>query len=713
MATLQKIRNMGPVLVAFVGLALFAFIAGDAWQVLQPHTGQQDAGEIYGEKISAQDYQKAVDEYTEVYKFMRQTTAISDAEQTQLKDDVWNQLVTEKILEKETEALGLQVTDAEMKATIAAGTHPILQQTPFSNPQTGRFDVEMLKKFLHEATTIDMNQMPQQYVEYYQAMSNYWNFIEKNLRQSLLMEKYQALLTNSLISNPTAAREAYEGSSNQMDLLVAAVPYTAIADSTVSVSESDLKQLYNEKKEQFKQYTETRNIKYIDVLVTPSQEDRNMLNEEVREYAQQLAATDSELAAFIRSTGSSVPYSEVPVKGSAYAKDIADRLDTAQVGQVVGPYYNRADDSYNAFKVIAKVNEPDSVQYRMIQVYAETEEQTKTLADSIYNAIKDGADFVELAKKYDPAREGKEVWAYGAQYETMPVEAENATLINTLNNMAVKELKNLDLGQVSLILQVLDRKGMTDKYQVAAIKRPIEFSKETYSEAYNNFSQFVAANNTLELMEANAEESGYRLLERNNFASDEHNVSNINNTRDALRWIFEANAGEVSPLYECGDNDHMLVVALTGINEEGYAPFEKVKNQLRIEALRNKKAEKLMAELKGVSSINDAKAVANVVTDTIKHVTFSAPAYVSVTRGSEPVLGAYAANAELNKLSTPIKGNAGVYLVQVINKEQNNGEFNAETEYVKLNTMAMRSVSRFMNDLYLNANVKDNRYLFF
>jgi peptidyl-prolyl cis-trans isomerase D len=122
-----------------------------------------------------------------------------------------------------------------------------------------------------------------------------------------------------------------------------------------------------------------------------------------------------------------------------------------------------------------------------------------------------------------------------------------------------------------------------------------------------------------------------------------------------------------------------------------------------------------MAELKNVKSINDAKAIANVVVDTIKHVTFSAPTYVSITRGSEPVLGAYAANAELNKLSAPIKGNAGVYVMQVISKEDNaqGGKYNAETEEDKLNAVAARTATRFMNDLYMGANVVDERYLFF
>lgn len=711
MATLQKIRSMGPLLVIVVGLALFAFVAGDAWKALQPHTGKQDVGEINGESVSIQEYQNLLDEYTEVYKFSRQTNAVSDAEMTNIKDEVWNTLVSNKLLEQEAAKLGLQVTDAEIKAIIEEGSHPLLAQTPFRNSQTGAFDVDMLKTFLHDLATMDMTQMPQQYAEYYTAMGKYWNFIEKMIRQNALMEKYQALIMNSMISNPVTAKASYDESNETMTLLVAAVPYTSVPDSLVTVSDSDLKEIYNERKEQYRQYAESRDIKYVDVVVTPSQDDRNQLESEVSGYAEELAALNADLSSFVRMTGSTVLYSEVPLKSSAYPTDIANKLEAAEIGAVEATYYNRADDSYNTFKVIAKVNEPDSVQYRIIQVVAADEAATDVLADSIYDAIKGGADFKQLAEKY--GQTGENIWLCGAQYEGTPVEAENAKLVNTLNNMAVKEVKNLDLGQVNVVLQVLDRKAMTDKYQVAVVKRPVEFSKETYSQAYNKFSQFVAANNTLEELEANAEENGYRLLERPNFQSNMHTISNIAGTHDALRWVFEAEKGEVSPLYECGDNDHLLVVAVTDINEEGYLPFEKVKNQLRYEALRNKKAEKLMADVKNVKSFADAKALTNAVSDTIKHVTFSAPTYVSVTRGSEPLLSAYAAKAELNQLSAPIKGNTGVYFVQVIEKGKNPGSFNAATEEGRLNAVATRSASRFMNDLYLNANVKDERYLFF
>jgi peptidyl-prolyl cis-trans isomerase D len=177
--------------------------------------------------------------------------------------------------------------------------------------------------------------------------------------------------------------------------------------------------------------------------------------------------------------------------------------------------------------------------------------------------------------------------------------------------------------------------------------------------------------------------------------------------------VFEAKEGEVSPLYECGDNDHLMVVALEKINKEGYRNINLVKDMLKAEIIKDKKAEQLMAQLKGVSSIDQAKGLNGAVSDTVKHITFSAPTYVAVTRASEPALGAAANKAELNKLSAPVKGYAGVYVMQVINRENSAEKFDAKQEAQSLTLMASRYASAFINDLYKKANVKDDRYLFF
>lgn len=712
MATLQTIRSKGPLLVIVIGLALFAFIAGDAWKILQPHQGKQDVGEVNGKTLSAQEFQQMVDELSEVIKLTNGLNALNDDQLTNIKDQVWNTYVTNEVVANEAAKLGLQVTKAELQAVINAGTHPLLMQTPFRNPQTGMFDKDMLKKFLVDYANLDASKMPAQYVEYYQKMNNFWQFVEKTLAQTLLAEKYQNLIGKSLISNPVAAEDAFNARTEQSDMLLAGVPYSSINDSTITVSNDEIKKLYDSKKESFKQNVETRNIKYVDVRVVPSEADRKAVQEEVTEYSNQLINTTKDYTAFVRSTGSTVAYADIPVSKSVLPNDVASRLDSTSINEVYGPYYNQTDDSFNAFKIVAKVSAPDSIQFRQIQVYADTEEKTAAQADSIYNALKGGADFAEVAKIY--AQTGEAVWVNAQGWENGAVDADNAQLINALIEQPVSEISNLKVGQSNVILQVMNKKHMQDKYKVAVVKRPVEFSKETYNDTYNKFSQFVAQSTTIEALEKNAEENGYTVLPRTNFRSDEHYVGGVKSTREALKWVFDAKEGDVSSLYECGENDHLMVVALEKINPEGYVNINQVSDMLKSEIIRDKKAEKIMAEMKGFNTLEQVKGMKDAVSDSVKHVTFAAPAYISVTRASEPVIGAYASKTAINQTSAPIKGNAGVYMIQVYNKNKNAEKLDSKKEEETLVNMISRyTPQQCIYELRDKYEIVDKRYLFF
>ncbi|MDN0050822.1 SurA N-terminal domain-containing protein [Bacteroides gallinaceum] len=711
MATLQSIRSKGPLLVIVIGLALFAFIAGDAWKVLQPHQGRQDVGEVNGEKLSAQEYQKMVDEFSEVIKLTNGLNSLNEDQLTNVKDQVWNTYVTNQLIAGEAEKLGLTVTDKELQAVIDEGTNPLLMQTPFRNPQTGAFDKDMLKKFLVEYANLGSSQMPAQYVEYYQKLGNFWTFVEKTLRQSLLASKYQNLIAKSLISNPVAAEDAFKGRTEQSDLLLAGVPYASISDSTITVSDEEIKNLYNERKESYKQPVETRDIQYIDVHVVPSAEDRGAVLKEVTEFTDQLDKTTTDYASFVRSTGSTVNYTGVAINKTSLPQDVAARLDSASVNEVYGPYYNAGDDSYNTFKILAKTTAPDSIQFRQIQVMADTEARRTELADSIFNAIKGGANFAEVAKAY--GQTGEATWVNAMSWEGAALDADNLKYIQTLINQPVNELKNLKVGQANLILQVMSKKAMKPKYDVAVIKCPVEFSKETYNDAYNKFSQFVAQNTTLEDMKKNAEEAGYTVIPRSDFTSDAHYVGNIHSTQEALRWIFNAKAGEVSPLYECGDNDHMIMVGVEAINKKGYVNINKVANMLRNEIIRNKKAEQLMGQMKDFNSLAQIKEMKDAVSDSVKHVTFNAPAYISVTHASEPAISAYASKTDVEKVSAPIKGNAGVYMIQVYAKDKGSEEFDAKKEESALSSMSSAYANQCISELREKGKVTDQRYLYF
>lgn len=713
MAALGKIRSKGVILISILGFALFALIAEELFRSCESsrNESRQQVGEVLGDKVNVQDFQKLVDEYTNVIKMTQGRDNLTDDDLNQVKDVVWNTFVQTEIISKEASKLGLQVTDQELQNILNAGTNPMLLQTPFVNQQTGRFDANLLKKFLAEYKQAQTTNP--QMAEQYQGIYNFWTFIEKSLRQQVLAQKYQSLLAGCLISNPVSAKMAYTDENQESNIQLASFAYSSINDNKVKISDADLKAKYEELKPRFKQYEETRSIKYVDYQVLPSASDRAALNKTVAGYVQSLKET-ADPVEIVRNSGSLVTYLGIPQTKAAFPTDIAARLDSMAVGSTSAPVENKLDNTINVVKLISKVQLPDSVQFRAIQVGGATPADAAKTADSIFTALKSGAEFEAIAKKY--GQTGEKNWITSNQYQNATsMDADTKSYIESLNTLPVNEIKNLKLTQGNLILQITDRKAMTDKYVAAVIKKPIEFSKNTYSAAFNKFSQFVSESQTLDAMQKNASKYGYKVQERMDIRNSEHYVAGIHGTREALKWIFETDENKVSQLYECGDNDHLLVLVMTKINKKGYRSLddENVKNYVKQEVLRDKKAEMLMAKVKGVNSISAAKAKGAQVS-AVNQVTFAAPVFVQSTGMSEPALsGAVAATAKGKFSSAAVKGNGGVYLFQVLEKKMRPVKFNAKEYEQRQRQKMMQYAGNFMQELYINANVKDNRYLFF
>lgn len=708
MATLQSLRDRGPLLLIFVGLALLAFIVGDALRLFQSPQGSQAVGSVNDEEVTATQFQQMFEEYSGIIQFARGNAPLSEAENNQLKDQVWNEYLQNEIIKKEAEKLGLTVTDAEILAVVTKGEYPLLQQTPFRNAE-GKFDIDILNDFLSQ---YESNKNVPEFVQQLKPAYDYWCFIEKSIKNELLAQKYQSLIASTFLSNPIAAENSFNASNTTYDIEIKAYPYSAIADSTIKISDSDRQKAYDTEKLIYKEPYQSRDIKYVSYTVTPSEQDHAALRSELSEQAT-LLTQESDYASIVRNAGSETNYSELAWTKSAYPEEVRLRLDSLEVNQVVGPIYNQSDNSYTVFKFLGKSTLPDSVQFRVLPVVTDSPEKIAALADSLLNVLKKGADFKELSAKYGQANNDS-LWMTSAMYDGAAPQSDDAAYISAIISGKKGEYNTLTLSNgATLIYQVIGSKNPVTKYNAAVIKRTVEFSNETYNEAYNKFSQYVATCKSIEDLEKNAEEYGFRVMTQNRVFNTTHNIAQISDTRKAIRWIFsEAEVGEVSPLYECGENNNFLVVALTGINEKGYTSMDKLSLIVNNRAKADKKAERIIGELTG-KSFDEIGNIAGVKSDVIERISFASPTYVKSISANETVISAAVTKLQPEEVSTPIKGDNGVYVIKLKTVNKGKREFNAESEQAVLKAQGLRNMNYFMSDLIENANIEDNRYLYF
>ena len=715
MAAIGKIRSWGPALVGILALGLVGFIAQDGFSTCRGRAQMDSsiAGSIDGDKIDIQEYQTLVGEYQELLKFLGQGN-FDEEQLNSLRDEVWNTCVLNKMVEKEAKELGLTVTDDEVVKVLQEGTHPAIMQNPLLSrlvdPQTRTLDINKVNMYRENMKA--QAQTNAQAAEEYEAFTHSWALAEKMLAQNLLTNKYQMLLAGCVLSNPVSAKAAFDNQNIESQALVASMSYSQINDNDVEVSEADLKAKYEELKEGFKNYQDSRDIKFVSVQVAASQKDRDELMKVMNKAYAELKGDSLAVTEVIRTSQSNVSYLGLPVSRAALPTDLADSITKMSVGQVTAPFESR-DNTFNVVKFLGKTSVADSIEYRFISLVGMN--GAAVSADSIVKAVNAGAPFDSIAKNY--GQRAEKTWMRSTDYEqASTLSADDKQYFTTLLNAPVNEVKNLTFAQGNVVLQVTQRRGSVEKYDVAIVKRTIDFSNETYNEAYNKFSQFVSESQDLAGLQEKAAEYGYTVLDRT-IRNTDHTIANIRSTHDALKWVFsEAEENQISQVYDrCGDNDRLLVVGLSKVNPKGYESMASVEETLKQEVLIDKKYAKLAEKLANVKTIAEAKAQGARV-DTVSHITFASPAYVPGSMSPEVALSGAVAGAEKGAVSkAPVKGRSGAYFFQVLDRATRAGvQFNAAQQQQMLSQQGMQQTVRMaMQELYNNLDIKDNRYIFF
>lgn len=715
MAVLNTIRSWTWALIVFVGVAMFAFIAGDAWKMIQPHT-IPSAGVVDGEKLSYNDYQRMVEELTDVYKMQYQTTSFTDQQMNSIRDEVWNTFVQDKLIKRECEKLGIVVSDAELLNIVKTGNSQLLQQSPFVNPQTRRYDYDVLTKFLSYYSDAKKQGFASPNASYLIQQYSYWKYIEKRIEATTLQNKYFTLLSAAMLGDSIQAKEAYNAQNLMAEVVVAGLPYSTIADSTIVVSDAALQAKFDEMKESFRRPQATRTVKYIDVQVRPSAADRAAINEEVDKAVQEMAPADAKLAEIVTNAQSTVAYKDLFIAATALPTDVSTRLKDVKVGDIFGPYEDAQSNTINGFKVVAKEKAADSIAFRQVFVADADKKVMANRTDSIMKVLKKGSKFEEVAQAL--GQQGNAAVITSAMLAQSPqLNADQEKLIKTVYGMKKGELKSITLGQANVILEVTAKAVVTDRYKVAIVKRPIEFSDKTYQDTYTAFSQFVAENKTIADMEKNAEDAGYR-VRTTTVAPGTHYIANVPETASLVKWAFESEVEAISDLEEVGNNDQFMICGLSAITPAGYANFDDVKQQLRFLVVRDMKAAQLKKQLAGKSTIAAVASMPEAVTDTLKRVTFADTPQVTGL-GYEPNIAAYGAAAKKGAVSKPVQGLGGVYLVQVLDRKQGGLEYNAEAQ---MNTISQRKMMMLLDQrtrqpnleaLREGVDIQDTRYLFY
>lgn len=688
MAIIGKIRERSFLVLVIIGIALLAFMLTEYFTANS--NGQQapaTLAEIDGTAISPQEFEFKVQQAYDNYQAQTKQE-LDERTRSSIRESVWNEMSSDIIIGREMEDLGIVVTSKEMLYMVQGDNpHPQVKQA-FTDPNTGQFNSQAVIQFLQNLDNDETTKAQ-------------WLDFEKAMKRNRRMEKYNNLIKKGIYTPTALATAQFNDNQTALAFKYVYKPYTSIADSSVSVSESDVKAQYDKTKSDYEQKA-SRKIAYAYFPVSPSEMDQQMTKRWIDDMYTKFKTNKND-STFVNANSDDrfIPtyYSK------ALAPAGADTMLWSQdSGYVTSPKLVGGVWSISKVKSIKMA--PDSVKAKhiLIGLQTRTREAAEKTADSVLAVLEAGTPMDEVINLSDDKASVEEGGSLGWFAEGMMVKPFSDAAFSA----EVGEYKKVETQFGFHIIQVTEKLEPVKKIQVATITREIKSSKKTYEDLFNKANSFSI--NVTDMESFRKELNANNIQQRTAILTDKDNlIQGLDASRDVARWAKEANEGDVS---EAKDVDEAFIVAIVeSVDKEGIAPLEKVRNRVEFLAKQEKKAEMLKEQL---SKGSDIGSVASSTGSSVENanVTFASPAIPNV--GLEPKVVGAAMNLTEGQLSQPIAGNNGVFVVSVDKKVEA-----GQPDLAQVRGSQQRAVDSrvdngaVFNALKENSEITDNRSKFY
>ncbi|MEO7523859.1 MAG: peptidylprolyl isomerase [Ferruginibacter sp.] len=710
MQIIQNIRDKGAaIVIVVIALSLIGFILMDAQQGSNKLFGSlsSSVGKVNGENIELGEFNKRVKQSEDMQE-QRNGQRPGGAQTYQIRDQMWNQIIAEKIFFTETEKLGIEFTSGELRDILLSNdqNNPFLKEPGMTDSSTGKLDVTKAQSALANIKKFKGEQR-----EAIDAQ------ILDPLKITSTVAKYTGLLNASVYYPSWMQQKESTDSKNFATISYVSLPYSDINDSTIKVSDQEINEYVQKHKDMFKQ-EEGRNISYVAFSQMADKDDSARTEMMVSDLKNTFVA-DSNAKAFIARNTSSIEYTDDYAPKSKISPAVADTITKLAPGAVYGPYLDKG--SYVIAKMIGSKTLPDSVRARHILIPTnnpqtgqpvQEDSVAKKLADSLYNAIRAGSNFAALALQF--SSDGSKT--SGGDLGTF----EYGKMVPEFNEFSfTKPVGSMDVVKTQFgyhIIEVMSQKGGQPVYKFAYLGKEINASETTINNASLEATK-ASAEKTAANLAKYVEKKGLKLTQVPNLVKEnDFQIGALQDARSLVRWVFEAKKGEVSEPFSIGDE--FVVAQVDKLNDKGVQDATTARSGSEA-IIRNRKKADLLIKKVG-SNTATLEAIATATGKPVQQAgTDSTLTMLSQMIGGlgmeAKVIGASFNKEYQTKVSPAIPGTSAVYFIKVNavqTKPADNPETIASQESSKKASLR-NQVNNWFEGLKKPADIKDERSKYF